>query len=69
MPPEVSMASSDKFAPGDIVVLKSGGPKMTIDSECSNGGYWTVWFAGVKRERAHFHEEAITTPPSEPLKK
>lgn len=54
---------ADKFKPGDQVVLKSGGPTMTIDSSVSTGGVWAIWFAGAKRERAHFHVESLDTAP------
>jgi uncharacterized protein YodC (DUF2158 family) len=53
-----------KFKNGDIVQLKSGGPK-TVDSvqepnyAYPRGGVWAVWFAGAKRERAHFDEESV----------
>lgn len=33
------------FKVGDTVVLKSGGPKMTIRSrQKDDGGWWCVWF-------------------------
>lgn len=54
-----------KFKKGDIVQLKSGGPKMTVDAVdgedafSTTGGVWAIWFAGAKRERAHFSVEAI----------
>lgn len=59
-----------KFAPGDLVQLKSGSPVMTVDS------YETVftsqevprvfclWFSGKKAESAFFREETL-----EPAKK
>jgi uncharacterized protein YodC (DUF2158 family) len=35
-----------KFKKGDIVVLKSGGPKMTVDDPDTVGGdVLCVWFA------------------------
>lgn len=61
---------ADKFKAGDLVVLKSGGPTMTVDSSYSSGGYYTVWFAGAKRERAHFNADSLEAAPpkSEPKK-
>ena len=50
------------FRVGDIVQLKSGGPKMTI-SEASPGlreGHWNrVWFEGSKRHAAIFKAETL----------
>jgi uncharacterized protein YodC (DUF2158 family) len=52
-----------KFAIGDIVQLKSGGPKMTVtevfDAPVKTVTYNTAWFAGSKQERGHFPEEAL----------
>jgi uncharacterized protein YodC (DUF2158 family) len=47
------------FKKGDVVQLKSGGPKMTVDDVVKDGDVWAVWFAGAKRERAHFSKESI----------
>ena len=48
-----------RFKVGDVVVLKSGGPKMTVDSISPDGGIWATWFAGAKHERAHFSVETL----------
>lgn len=32
------------FQPGDVVRLKSGGPKMTISHRPSSDSYFCVWF-------------------------
>jgi uncharacterized protein YodC (DUF2158 family) len=55
-----------KFKPGDLVVLKSGGPVMTVDSvdHLAGLGVGCVWFAGAKRETAYFKEEAIEPAPA-----
>jgi uncharacterized protein YodC (DUF2158 family) len=45
------------------VVLKSGGPTMTVDSTAADGGVWAVWFAGAKRERAHFNVDSLEQAP------
>jgi uncharacterized protein YodC (DUF2158 family) len=41
---------ADDFQPGDVVQLKSGGPKMTIDHTYTNAynirGAWCTWFDG-----------------------
>lgn len=55
---------------GDIVVLKSGGPKMTVTGTGSsfNENISTSWFAGAKREHGQFPAEALE-PFVEPPKK
>ena len=53
---------ADKFKKGDVVVLKSGGPPMTIDetpsdldfSEQPQGYYETKWFKGASQEQGRF---------------
>lgn len=53
-----------KFSPGDIVILKSGGPDMTILSidDVSESGtvyYACAWFAGKKKEHGRFPEASL----------
>jgi uncharacterized protein YodC (DUF2158 family) len=58
-----------KFEPGDTVRLKSGGPKMTIDS-VSTGNAWggdvdvpvytCSWFRGATRNQEKFKESSLT---------
>jgi uncharacterized protein YodC (DUF2158 family) len=38
--------SGSELKAGDIVVLKSGGPKMTIDRGDLDGQVWVCWFDG-----------------------
>jgi uncharacterized protein YodC (DUF2158 family) len=64
--PEAQMARP--FNAGDIVQLKSGGPKMTVDRSDSDG-VWAIWFAGAKRERAHFSDQSLILAKDEPTKK
>ncbi|MBB3562884.1 uncharacterized protein YodC (DUF2158 family) [Rhizobium sp. BK512] len=47
------------FKVGDIVMLKSGGPKMTVVSVVSSTTVQTSWFAGAKNEKAHFAVDAL----------
>lgn len=56
------------FKIGDIVQLKSGGPKMTVeaieDRESMadweiRGGVKVAWFAGAKRESSIFHPDTL----------
>jgi uncharacterized protein YodC (DUF2158 family) len=46
---------------GDIVQLKSGGPKMTVTDlpKPFNEDYATSWFAGSKHEHGRFPEDAL----------
>jgi uncharacterized protein YodC (DUF2158 family) len=56
--------------PGDLVVLKSGGPVMTVDAVNTDifdddkvTGVLCAWFVGNKLERARFDCNAITHAP------
>lgn len=35
---------TEQFKPGDVVVLKSGGPSMTVESIEEDGGVSCCWF-------------------------
>ena len=52
-----------KFKPGDVVQLKSGGPKMTvsnIDSESGSGTTaWCQWFVDKKFVNGSFAAESL----------
>ena len=59
------------FKSGDLVVLKSGGPVMTIDTvntdifdDSKITGLLCVWFDGTKLERVRFDHNAIEPVPS-----
>ena len=54
-----------EFKSGDVVVLRSGGPKMTVTQVAAPGfgndaplAYCT-WFAGKKNEHGNFRLETI----------
>jgi len=56
--------------PGDLVVLKSGGPVMTIDAVNTDvfdddkvTGILCAWFVGAKLERARFDPGALIAAP------
>ena len=49
---------ADKFKIGDIVLLKSGGPKMTVTAVLEKVVH-TAWFAGSKKETGAFPFEAV----------
>ncbi|MER8979267.1 DUF2158 domain-containing protein [Mesorhizobium sp. M0870] len=52
------------FTVGEIVQLKSGGPKMTVVSVHAGGNdsIQTTWFAGAKKEGGYFPPEALERP-------
>jgi uncharacterized protein YodC (DUF2158 family) len=51
---------ADEFKPGDVVELKSGGPKMTVAKigpvamGSSKLEVWCEWFDGSKKTKDHF---------------
>jgi uncharacterized protein YodC (DUF2158 family) len=54
------------FKPGNLVVLKSGGPVMTVDAVNTDifddnkvTGIVCVWFLGEKLQRVRFAQDAI----------
>lgn len=51
---------AEKFKIGDIVQLKSGGPKMTV-TKVLGGVVHTAWFSGSKKEAGAFPFEAVMT--------
>lgn len=55
------MANVNTFKIGDIVQLKSGGPKMTVNERTPGGNFRCAWFAGNKMETGVFAPEAITS--------
>ncbi len=66
------------FKSGDLVVLKSGGPTMTVDTVNTDifdddkiTGILCVWFLGDKLQRVRFDHQAIEPAPLErtPLEK
>jgi uncharacterized protein YodC (DUF2158 family) len=54
-----------RFKVGDVVVLRSGGPRMTVWS-VSNHDIGTVWFVGDLVQRDGFDEAELEfAPPKE----
>jgi uncharacterized protein YodC (DUF2158 family) len=60
------------FKSGDLVVLKSGGPTMTVDTVNTDifdddkiTGVLCVWFVGDKLQRVRFDHGAIKPAPLE----
>ena len=59
---------------GDLVVLKSGGPTMTVDTVNTDifdddkvTGILCVWFVGEKLERVRFDHKAIEPAPAQKI--
>lgn len=49
----------DGFKVGDVVRLKSGGPKMTV-SHIKDGNVWCTWFVGeTDPKNAYFKPEML----------
>lgn len=55
---------ANKFKIGDIVQLKSGGPKMTVTAVLEKA-VQTAWFAGSKKEQGAFPFDAVINYPEE----
>ena len=53
---------ADTFQIGDVVQLKSGGPKMTVTSTDTYEYVHTSWFTGTKHETGRFPSGALVTP-------
>lgn len=56
----------DSFTAGDIVQLKSGGPKMTVEGVALNhmdkeisDVYACSWFAGLKLQKGRFSRDSL----------
>ena len=54
---------TQKFKIGDLVQLKSGGPKMTVtktgDAYVENPEYVCKWFGGRKLEQGYFPLDSL----------
>ena len=68
------MAAKNAYKAGDLVVLKGGGPVMTITHvseryhDDNDNNYHCVWFSGKKRESADFPGIALNPAPKEEAK-
>lgn len=62
-----------KFKLGDIVQLKSGGPKMTVTEEAEgdedDAPLWCTWFAGAKKTVGEFPIGSLVSASEEAAKK
>lgn len=48
-----------QFEKGDVVELKSGGPRMTVTMKALGGGWVCQWFDGEKPRVSNFPDEAL----------
>jgi uncharacterized protein YodC (DUF2158 family) len=51
-----------KFNKGDLVVLKSGGPTMTVKDGDGHSEVQCQWFSGKKLEQGWFSVESLEAP-------
>jgi uncharacterized protein YodC (DUF2158 family) len=49
----------EQFKTGDVVMLKSGGPKMTITKINSSSEVWCAWFEGSKKSSSYFESNSL----------
>jgi uncharacterized protein YodC (DUF2158 family) len=56
---------ANQFKVGDVVQLKSGGPKMTVTVIRADGLDCT-WFEGVKQHEGNFPPDALKFPEKMP---
>lgn len=62
-----------EFKPGDLVRLKSGGPRMTIEQvgeQAMTEGVWCVWFEQVGNKQVVKRETfspVVLEPASKPI--
>ena len=57
------------FKAGEVVRLKSGGPKMTLTSVDDRGYVRTAWSGGAAEEHGYFHLDALIGASTEPAKR
>ena len=48
---------------GDVVQLKSGGPVMTVDSLCADGGCNCKWFLKGEQRGGYFPQGTLQKAP------
>jgi uncharacterized protein YodC (DUF2158 family) len=48
-----------EFRIGDVVQLKSGGPRMTVDFVDTHGALTCIWFEGQERRSQSFQPETL----------
>jgi uncharacterized protein YodC (DUF2158 family) len=49
----------ENFKEGDVVQLKSGGPKMTVKTMHTDGDVYCQWFSGSKLQDGYFKPHSL----------
>lgn len=57
------MSSNNKLELGQVVRLKSGGPRMTITYDQGDNSYTCTWFLAGKPQMAVFNANALIPAP------
>ena len=55
---------AQKFKPGDLVELISGGPTMAVDLNWGDGTFRCTWFAGAKHNSGNFDGRTLKAADS-----
>ena len=50
---------ADQFNPGDVAILKSGGPPMTVAQVGSDGRFWCQWFDTKGTQGQYFQANVL----------
>lgn len=59
----------ENFKAGDIVTLKSGGPKMTLRYEGVTGEWVVQWFVGTDLKQGTFAPDSLIIADGKPALK
>lgn len=59
------MTQARRYKTGDIVILRSGGPDMTVKGYSMDGELHCQWFAGNKLNAGYFDPDSVE-PSAEP---
>lgn len=54
---------------GDVVLLKSGGPKITVGPAMSNGGFMCHWFYNFEVRKEVFSPEQLKLAEEEHIRR
>lgn len=57
---------ADDFKAGDVVMLKSGGPKMTYERLAQEGYGMCMWFEGATRKQESFRHVMLKKADQNP---